>query len=647
MLKKFCLFLLILSLAFPRYLPAEDDSASLSDDAFLEMVQEKSFRFFQHEHNPHNGLVRDSTSNHENGFDNAPASIAATGFALTAYGVAVEHGWMSRASAYTLTVRTLEFLLRQAAQHHGFFYHFLDIETGQRVSQSELSPIDTALCLAGALFAAEYFDDAKIRDLVRELYERIDFPWMTHGGKTLALAWSPETGFHKQRWDRFDESLLLYVLAIGSPTHPIPAESWKEISRPVGSYRDYRMIQMPPLFTHQYPHIWLDLRNKNDGLADYFQNSVNASLANRAFCMDQAKKYSTYGPNSWGLTASDGPFGYRAYGAPPGWSVLHDGTVAPTGCGASIVFTPKESIACMRFLYENYKKDLWGMYGFSDAFNRNKKWYSSRVLAIDQGPILLMIENYRTGLIWKTLNKNKNIQNALQKIGFKAGTMPLPWPDPPQYQAPYVPEGIQIDGFLRDWPRVGVITLEPSLHKEFGRVNGDELKAEIRFAWDEKMLYFIAKITDEEMIVKRAGKNIWRDDLLELYIDPEDNGLYWGDAGDFQLGFRPGQGDRPLETWSWFQGGEDPSETGRIVVQGFSDQKGYILEGGILWDYLGIRPQTGEVIRLSPAVHNVSRNGGDSKLQWFFRNEKDYQRFELGKITLAGNRGPNNAKTEN
>ncbi len=336
--------------------------ASTDDDALLDEIQEASFRFFDKEVSLHTGLVRDSAPNMEQGMSNAPASIAGTGFALTAYPVAVERGWMSRAKAYALTVRTLEFFLQKAPQQKGFFYHYLNFETGERVSHSELSPIDTALFLAGALFAAEYYDDANIRDLVRKIYERVDFPWMMNQGKFLALSWSPETGFSKARWDHFDESLLLYALAIGSPTHPIPADVWHALARPAGSYRDYRVIQMPPLFTHQYPQIWLDLRDQNDGQADYFQNSVNATRANRAFCIDQAAKFAGYGPNLWGLTASEGPSGYRAYGAPPGWTVSHDGTVAPTACGSSIVFTPEESIACLRNFRENYGDSLWGRY---------------------------------------------------------------------------------------------------------------------------------------------------------------------------------------------------------------------------------------------------------------------------------------------
>ena len=618
---------------------------SASHEEFLNEVQEKAFRYFETQHNPHNGLVRDGAPNRPGAASNAPASIAGVGFALSVYPVAVERGWMSRPTAHELTVRTLEFFLNNAEQHKGFFYHFLNFETGERMNHSELSPIDTALFLAGALFAAEYYDDPKIRDLVQKIYERVDFQWMLNKGKTFALAWSPETGFHKARWDHFDESLLLYVLAIGSPTYPIPAKSWREILRPVGSYRDYRLIQMPPLFTHQYPHIWLDLRGQNDGLADYFENSVNASRANRAFCIDQASKFAGYGPNLWGLSASDGPAGYRAYGAPPGWTVLHDGTVAPTACGSSIVFTPEESIACLENIRTYYSDAMWGPYGFSDAMNVGKGWFSDKVLAIDQGPLLLMIENYRSGLIWKFMSQSAPVRAALEKIGFKKGALPLPWPEPPVYRAPHVLRGIHVDGFLQDWPPVAAIVMNSKDNKDSGDFDGPEdFRAEVRFAWDGDYLYFVAKVNDYDVVVKRTGKQIWRDDLFEIYVDPEGNGLFWNDPADYQLGFRPGRDEQELAAWSWFQGGEDPLEKKKVLAKSYTDEKGYIIEGAIRWDFLGITPEPGAVIRLSPAVHEIDRKGRDGKLVWFFRGEEKYQRFVLGKVVLEKTEEISNAE---
>jgi len=246
--------LVIVTLFFQSGLSLAADSveSGLSDDALLEKISRKAFDYFVRERHPKTGLVADRAHNFTRGTVKASASIAATGFGLTAYGIGAERGWIDEATAYAMTRQTLQFFLYSAENEHGFFYHFLNMETGKRQRPSELSPIDTALLLAGALFAAEYFEEPAIRDLVDQIYERVDWTWMLHGGQTLSLAWSPEEGFNKRRWDHYDESMIMYLLAVGSPTFPIPASSWQAISRPVGSYGGHRLIQMPPLFTHQY-----------------------------------------------------------------------------------------------------------------------------------------------------------------------------------------------------------------------------------------------------------------------------------------------------------------------------------------------------------------------------------------------------------
>ncbi|MBI3307691.1 MAG: hypothetical protein HYZ84_07795 [Candidatus Omnitrophica bacterium] len=607
----------------------------LSDDALLDTIQEHAFKFFTEEANPNNGLVKDRANNFQKGATASAASIASVGFALTAYPVAVSRGWMDEATAREITRRTLAFFLHQAAQERGFFYHYLEMETGQRVKRSELSPIDTALFLAGAIFAAEYFEDPNLRDLVSKIYERVDWPWMLHGGQTLALAWSPEQGFFKGRWDHYNESLIMYLLAIGSPTRPIPAASWNAINRPVGSYAGYRVMLMPPLFTHQYSHIWIDFRDKNDGFADYFKNSVHATLANRAFALEQSSKFKSYGPNSWGLTASDGPFGYKAYGAPPGW-VVHDGTVAPTGCGSSIIFTPQQSIACLRHFYEQIGEPLWGQYGFSDAFNLDRNWFGQDVIGIDQGALLLMIENHRTGMIWKIMDKNLALKKAMQQVGFKPGTREISWPAPPQYEAVYIAGGIRPDGYMKDWP-AGESMMLNYKEREFGEVKDDnDLSAVIRFGWDERALYFSVSVTDDSVTLRRTGKNIWLDDLLEIFIDPQEDGLYWDDSHDFQIGFRPHAEDERTEIWAWFQSRNQPPDLAAVSAAGYVHKTGYVLEGAIKWDYLGIQPQKGMTVRVSPSIHDIDQDKSEGKIQWFFRNEEELRRFVLGKVILGG-----------
>lgn len=602
------------------------------DQHLLDEIQKTAVRYFLEESNPANGLVRDHAHNFQKGARKAPASIAATGFALTAYPIAIERGWLDYSEGFERTRRTLEFFARRAQHKNGFFYHYLNMETGQRANKSEASAIDTALLVAGAIFAADYFDHALLKQLAAEIYERVDFKWMLNGGKTFALAWMPEDGFDRRRWDHYDEAMILYLLALGSPAHPVSKESWDAVQRPVGSYRGHRVIQMPPLFTHQYSHIWIDFRDKNDGFADYFENSVQATLANRAFCHDQAAQFKSYGKDSWGLTASDGPFGYRAYGAPPGWAV-HDGTVAPTACGGSIVFTPEESLSCLRFFYETLKDKLWGTYGFSDAFNLDKNWFSEVVIGIDQGAMLAMIENYRSELIWKVMNKNPFIQAGMKSAGFIPGTKELPWPDPPVYKVPYQTT-VSIDGFLRDWSNPDKITLNAETARETGHIDDDrDLQLDAGFAWNQDGLYFYAKVSDSDLVARKTGKNIWMDDLVELYVDPEGDGLYWENEEDYQIGFRPALNGEVL-IWAWFQEGLDPPASDFMKARSYVDEQGYILEGFVGWEYLKIEPSAGMKIKFSVAVHDIDGDRSEGKLQWFFRNEEAYRRYTLGTLIL-------------
>jgi hypothetical protein len=611
----------------------------LSDEALLEKIQKHAFLYFAEERQPETGLVKDHAFNLVDKPSLAQSSIAATGFGLAAYAVGAEHDWIDRQTAKDWTRQTLQFFLNQAQNEHGFFYHFLDPRTGKKTKHTELSPIDTAILLAGILFAAEYYEDPEIRQLADAIYERVDWNWMLNGGKSFALSWSPSEGFSKLRWDHYDESMILYLLALGSPSHPIPADTWKGLSRPVGSYKNYRLIQMPPLFTHQYSHIWIDFKNKNDGYADYFQNSVNATLANRQFAIDQADRHAAYGANSWGLTASNGPFGYKAYGAPPGWAE-HDGTVAPTGCASSIVFTPAESRACIRHLYEHLGEKLWGRYGFSDAFNLEKNWFDDRVIGIDQGPMLLMIENYRTGLVWKKMANNAYLQLGMKQAGFQEGTKEIPWPEPPQYRAPYLFGGIEIDTFLKDWPKSQALILDES-HREWGQISNDkDTGAQIRFAWNEDALFFFVKARDEDLLLRKKGQNIWQDDCFELFIDPQGDGLLWKNEEDFQIGFRPDPVEDRAEVWSWFQEPREQAGYDKIVARGYADNQGFVLEGAIRWIFLGMQPKSGDVLHLSPAIHDIDKDRSAAKLQWFFRNEQDYQRFFLGRIILEGQASP-------
>lgn len=612
-------------------------------EAFLDEIQKRALRYFIEQVNPANGLVRDWGYHKSNPFkpeneigrSHAPATIAGTGFALSAYAVGVERGWLHRADAIRL-VRTALLFLRDSAPHQrGFFYHFLNFDDGKRAGRSELSSVDTALAVAGILFAAEYLKDPEITGLAQEIYERIDWVWMLNGGSTFALGWSPEKGFFPNRWSHYDESALTYLLALGSSTHPIPAESWRKLVRRVGSYKSYRLIQSPPLFTHQYPQIWFDFRNKNDGFADYFENSKNAALAHRQFAIDQSAGEKFADPQAWGFTASESASGYAVYGAPPGMT-HYDGTVAPTGCGASIVFTPEESLACLEHFRDTYGHELWGRYGFSDAFNPQLFWYSEKVYAINQGPIMLMVENYRSELIWNVMNRIPSVERAFERAGFRSGTMELPWPPPHEAEAKFLQTPIQIDGRPDDWPSASEKIVINSSALEHGDISGEQdLHGEVRFAWDKGFFYFFAEVEDDFIFLRNLRNQIYRDDLVELYIDPEGDGLFWGEPEDFQIGFRVNAGG-DVETWAWFQGGGNPSKKGEVNAKGLVTDKGYQIEGAIRWSYLGFNPEPPKELKLSVGIHDIDQDRGEVKYNWFFRSEGELNRFELGKINLNG-----------
>jgi hypothetical protein len=369
--------------------------ASSPDEQFLDKLEYDSIMYFAGESNPANGLVKDSSR------PGAPCSVAAVGFALAAMCVGESRGWIDRSDAYDRVFKILKTFRDNVPTERGFYYHFLDMRTGARAWNSELSSIDTALFLAGALFAGEYFKGTEAEKIAGELYERVEWPWMLNGKKMLCMGWKPESGFLWYYWDTYSEAAILYALAIGSPTHPIPQDSWLAWSRPVGSYKDFKLVHSytGSIFTYQYSHAWIDFRGLYDGDIDYFINSREASRANRAFCVDNAAKHKAYGEESWGLTACIGPEGYKGYGAEPG-EALHDGTIAPCGMAGSIVFDWQACLGGLKYLYEKHGSFLYGKYGFKDAFNLDRNWWAEEYLGIDVGITLLMIENYRTSLIW-------------------------------------------------------------------------------------------------------------------------------------------------------------------------------------------------------------------------------------------------------
>ena len=429
----------------------------------IDDVQQRSFRFFWERTNAVNGLVPDRWPTP------SFASIAAVGFGLTAYSIGVERGWISRAAARDRTLATLRFFAtapqgpqaQGTSGHKGFFYHFLDAKTGHRFGRTELSSVDTALLLAGALFAQQWYDsdhpdEVAIRALAEQIYRAVDWNWMVQKAPFASMGWHPESGFIPSNWDIYNEAMLLYVLALGSPTHALPDGTWqawsKEFEQSWTTDGAEPHLHFPPLFGHQYSHQWIDFRGIRDGYIagkgiDYFENSRRATYAQRAYAIANKGGWRDYGADCWGLTACDGPgdfqlqvggrtrefFSYSARG--PG--DRDDGTIAPTAALGAIAFAPEIVIPTITAMHKRYGHGIYGRYGFLDSFNptlvdRNVRlqhgrivpgvgWVDGDYLGIDQGPIVGMIENHRSGFVWRVMQRSPHIRRGLQRAGFTGG----------------------------------------------------------------------------------------------------------------------------------------------------------------------------------------------------------------------------------
>jgi hypothetical protein len=409
---------------------ASSSSSALSkrDEVFLEDLQRRSFNYFWEQADRETGLVPDRAR-----MDNAPldenhqhvASIAATGFGLTALCIAAERRWANPLVVRERMRSSLRFFAERAPQEHGWFYHWMDTRSGERRWNSEVSSIDTALLLAGILTARGRFrQDAEIVRLATRIYERVDFRWMLDNHPTLlSHGWKPESGFLGPRWDTYSEDTILYMLAIASPTHPIGPESWYALRRERQTYAGYTYLTSigVPLFMHQYAHAWIDYRHRREERgtrADYFANSVAATRAHRAFCLSLAKEFPAYGPNVWGISASDSARGYVAWGGPPRDPAI-DGTVVPCAAGGSLMFTPDISVPALRTMRERYGQRIYGRYGFVDAFNPNNGWTDTDVIGIDVGITLLSAENLRTGNVWRWFMRNADVERAMRSISMR------------------------------------------------------------------------------------------------------------------------------------------------------------------------------------------------------------------------------------
>lgn len=416
----------------------------LPDDAFLDLLERKAFDYFWREANPANGLIRDRSTSGSKG------SVAAVGFGLSAINIAVERGWITRAAGCDRVLVTLRTFAEGPQADagagvigtHGWFYHFLEMDTATRAWKCELSSIDTALLLAGVLDAREFFDrdtadERRIRELAGTLFRRVDWAWMANGGDTFRMGWHPERGFIERRWIGYNEGMILYLLALGAteespksggqgPKSPVSWAAWTR-GYQWRTHYGQSYVEFAPLFGHQYSHCWVDFRGRADaymrehGLT-YFENSRRATLAQRAYCVANPGKFPNYGPLEWGLTACDAPDGYGARGAPPAEN--DDGTLAPTALGGSLPFAPEFCLPALRHLAGRYGDRLWGTYGFRDAYNAKAGWFAADTLGIDQGPILLMAENHRTGAVWRRMRGSPVLQRGLKRAGFTVANFP-------------------------------------------------------------------------------------------------------------------------------------------------------------------------------------------------------------------------------
>ena len=389
---------------------------------FLEELERRCCRFFLEQASPVTGLVLDRAPAN-GGPGRRIASMAATGFGLSALCIADSRGWFDSDVVHERVVRTLDFLANKMPHKNGFFYHFVNSDTGTRYAKCEVSSIDTAWLLCGVIHARQYFAEPAIEKLANQIVNRVDWRWMLNGGGTLSHGWNPELGFLPYRWDSYSELLAMYILAIGANDMAIPSGCWNSWHRPTVQDSGITFIDsVAPLFAHQYSQAWLDFRNKHDQYANYFENSRIATLRHRKFCLDMRQRFPWFDDTMWGITSSESRYGYMSWGGPESGSASNakmDGTLVPCASAGSLAFLPDDCLAVLEAMVKRYGKKVWTRYGFVDAFNPHADWWSPNVLGIDVGITLLMAENLVTAGVWQSMMTAKEIQRGFAAAGFK------------------------------------------------------------------------------------------------------------------------------------------------------------------------------------------------------------------------------------
>ena len=405
------------STALPAHTQATRRITS-ADDAFLDDMERRAALFFWEQADPSNGQVLDrayaDNSTGKLSSRNSLSSIAATGFGLSTLCIADHRGYLPHDAVVQRVRTTLDFHLNKLPHSHGFFWHFNHIHTGQPASNTEISSIDSSILFCGILTARAYFRDPQITDLATKLYERVEWPWMLNGGDTFSMGLH-DGNFLPGRWNHYSELMMIYLLAIGSPTHPVSPTLWDNFTRPRMTFKTFEYISaVDPLFIHQYSHAWYDFRSKRDRYADYFANSITATRAHKAFCLDLKIGYNE---DYWGITASDSEHGYLPWGGPPALGHI-DGTVVPCATGGSLPFLPTDCLRVLRSL-RTLGDRVYQRYGFRDAVHPAGNWYNPDVLGINLGITALMAENLRTGFIWSNFMRNPEAARAMQLAGFR------------------------------------------------------------------------------------------------------------------------------------------------------------------------------------------------------------------------------------
>jgi hypothetical protein len=396
----------------------EQFRVSSADLRLLEELERAATTFFLEAAHPETGLVMDRKLADGESDSRTIGSIAATGFGLSVLCLAHERNYAPRPDLKARVLRTLRWLHERQPQEHGFFYHFFHWATGQRIWQCELSSVDSAILFCGALHARAYFsDDPEISRLATALFERADWPWFLNGKQTLSMGWKPESGFLKSHWDHYCELMLINLLGIGSPTHPLSPETWRAWNRPVREYEGERFVWTPaPLFAHQFSHAWFDFRNRSDAGIDWFQNSAAATRAHLQWSLRQQTRFPRWSRDLWGVTSSDSAHGYVGWGGPPDSGPL-DGTIVPCAAAGSLPFLPAECLRTLHHQRDVYGARIWKRYGFVDAWNPHSQWTNPDVVGIDVGITALMAANLRDGFVWRTMLRDEVVQRALKRAG--------------------------------------------------------------------------------------------------------------------------------------------------------------------------------------------------------------------------------------